>query len=57
MHLGSRVAPAPQPSLLDRGWGKPGQGLEISGRLDLTAFRAGSTNLSERSRRLRPPAG
>ena len=47
MHLGSRVAPAPQPSLLDRGWGKPGQGLEISGRLDLTAFRAGLTNLSE----------
>jgi hypothetical protein len=34
-------------ALLDRGWGKPGQGLEISGRLDLTAFRAGLTNLSE----------
>ena len=34
-------------ALLDRGWGKPGQGVEISGRLDVTAFSAGLTNLSE----------
>src|SRR6516165_10137401 len=34
-------------ALLGRGWGKPGQGIEISGRLDLAAFRAGLTNLSE----------
>jgi hypothetical protein len=34
-------------ALLDRGWGKPGQGLEISGGLDLRAFTASLTNLSE----------
>ena len=34
-------------ALLDRAWGKPGTGVEISGRLDLAAFRAGLTNLSE----------
>jgi hypothetical protein len=34
-------------ALLDRAWGKPGTGVEISGRLDVTAFSAGLTNLSE----------
>jgi hypothetical protein len=29
------------------GLGKPGQGIEIGGRLDVTAFSAGLTNLSE----------
>jgi hypothetical protein len=41
----SRVAAAQ--ALLDRGWGRPGQGIEISGRLDVTAFKAGLTHLSE----------
>jgi hypothetical protein len=42
----ARVAAAT--ALLDRGWGKPGQGLEISGALDVTAFKAGLANLSDR---------
>jgi hypothetical protein len=42
---GARVTAAT--ALLDRGWGKPGQGIEIGGRLDVAAFSAGLTNLSE----------
>jgi hypothetical protein len=34
-------------ALLDRGWGKPGQGIEIGGKLDVATFSAGLTNLSE----------